>query len=213
MTEPVRRQVNRLWPKLGDKHVVIEEIPGPRGIIDLLVAEFDRGAMARRVRRSVGPILRAEQVQILWALRDHKPHRVSTIAKLGGWSPSVIASTLPTLASTRLITVSNGQVEATGRWEPVGRRLLAIELKRSAWRRALRQATYFTYAADRAIVALDWRSAGAVEDRVAEFVKRKVGLALVSSSGELRVVHRPPRNHPIGWLRALLAECAWARSG
>src|SRR5438874_1907325 len=97
MTEPVARHVTRLWPSMGSSHIVIEQIPGARGVIDLLVAEFDRGAITRRARRSVGPILRAEHIQILWALRDGRPHRLSTVAKLGGWSPSVIDRMLPTL--------------------------------------------------------------------------------------------------------------------
>src|SRR5579864_504086 len=198
MVEPVTRQLNRLWSKLSPRHTVIEEIPGARGVIDLLAAEFDRAALERRKRRGVGPILRAELVQTLWALRDGKPHRVLTVARLGGWSPSVIRKILPRLSEARLITISDGHIQSTRRWEPLARRLLAVELKRTAWQRALRQATYFTFAADRSVVVLDSRSAGAVEGRVDDFVRRRVGLALLSSSGQLRIIQPPPRNHPIG---------------
>jgi len=210
MTEPVIRQIRTLWPRLGPSFVVGAEIPGSRGVIDLLVTELDQAAIKQRRRRRIGPILRPTQVQILWALRDGKPHFISTVARLGGWSPSVINDLLPAMSDAGLVVLGSRYVEGTGRWTPLGRRLLAIELKREAWRRALLQASYFTLAADRAMVVLDSRSAGAVRHRLGDFAKKRVGLALISSSGHLKVVQRAPRNQPIGWLRALLAERAWA---
>ncbi len=212
MTEPVIRQIARLWPRLGSRYTVSEQIPAARGIIDLVAAELDLRAVARRRRREIGPILRPELIQILWVVRDGKPHRLSTLARIGGWSPSVIGKLIPTLESMRLVRVEKGHIEGTGRWEPLGRRLLAIELKRTAWRRALRQASYFTFAADRTLVVMDARSRGAIQNQLDEFTKQRVGLAVVSSSGDLRIIRRAPRNRPIGWLHALLAEFVWARS-
>jgi hypothetical protein len=210
MTEPVTRHIRRLWPRLGPSFVVGAEIPSSRGIIDLLVTELDPSALSQRKRRRIGPILRPTQIQVLWALRDDKPHLVSTVARLGGWSPSIITNVLPAMSRAGLVVQGNRYVEGTGRWRPIGRRLLAIELKREAWRRALIQASHFTAGADRAMVVLDSRSAGAVERRRRDFIKKRVGLALVSSSGQLKVIQPAPRNQPIGWLHALLAEYAWA---
>jgi hypothetical protein len=210
MTQLVASQIGRLMPP-GGAHVVVGEVPAAQGIADVVAVRFDTGALHERFNNSVGPITSPLRVRVLHLLGKNRPVRTSTLAARVGTTPTALTrSTLGPLADLGLVELRTDTVRATGIWRPVPAHITAVELKLSKWRDALRQADNFAISADRAWLVLDAaRSAAAVRESafIATF---GVGLAVIKSTGELRVVAPPRGRRPERWLRALMAEQVWA---
>lgn len=207
----VAAQVQRLLPRTGAAHLVLAEVPAAQGITDVVAVRFDASAVRHRLEAGVGPLCSPLRVRTLDLLRTDRGIRVATLARKVGSNPRALTrSTLRPLAETGLLEMSDGFVRATGAWRPVGAQLTAVELKLSKWRDALRQADNFALSADRTWVVLDEaRSAAAVAAK-GNFRDFGIGLALLGSDGRLRTVVRPRGRRPERWLRALMAERAWA---
>jgi hypothetical protein len=195
----------------GGAHVVVGEVPAAQGIADVVAVRFDIDALHQRFESGVGPITSPLRVRVLSLLRSDRPVRTSTLAvRLGTSATALTRSTLGPLADLGLVELRADTVRSTGAWRPVPAHVTAVELKLSKWRDALRQADNFAISADRAWLVLDdARSAAAIResDFIATF---GVGLAVIKSTGELRVVAPPRGRRPERWLRALMAEQVWA---
>lgn len=210
MSALVAGQVHRLMPR-GGAHLVVGEVPAAQGIADIVAVRFDTETVRRRLDNAIGPVTSPLRVRVLHLLREDRAVRTSTLAaRLGTNASALTRSTLGPLAELGLVELSAGMVRSTGAWQPVAAHLTAVELKLSKWRDALRQADNFAISADRAWLVLDAsRSAAAVRETA--FIETfGVGLAVVESRGELRVVVPPRGRRPERWLRALMAEQAWA---
>lgn len=211
MTAPAVAQIGRLLPRARIPHVVVGETPAAVGVADIVAVCFDPAAIECRLRNGLGPICSPLRVRTLDALRDRRSQRVRTVAHKVGSNPAALTrSTLGPLTELGAVELSGELVRSTGVWRPVGSQLTAVELKLSKWRHALRQADNLALSADRAWVVLDeTRAAGALAaaDRFREF---GVGLAVLTCEGKLRIVVRPKGCRAERWLRALLAEHAWA---
>lgn len=212
MTALVASQVHRLMPR-GGAHLVVAEVPAAQGIADIVAVRFDTKALQRRLDSGIGPVTSPLRVQVLHALREDRSVRTSTLAAHFGSNASALTrSTLKPLAELGLVELRTDMVRATGVWRPVAAHLTAVELKLSKWRDALRQADNFAVSADRSWLVLDAsRSAGAVRES-ALIGTFGVGLAVVEPTGDLRIVMPPRGRRPERWLRALMAEQAWARA-
>lgn len=212
MTAIVAGQMHRLMPR-GGAHLVVGEVPAAQGIADIVAVRFDAEAVRRRLDSAIGPVTSPLRVRVLHNLREDRVVRISTLAaRLGTNAPALSRSTLGPLADLGLVELTPDLVRSTGAWRPVAVHLTAVELKLSKWRDALRQADNFAISADRAWLVLDAsRSAAAVRESafIAAF---GVGLAVVEPTGDLRVVVPPRGRRPERWLRALMAEQAWAAS-
>lgn len=210
MTQLVTNQVGRLMPP-GGAHVVVGEVPAAQGIADVVAVRFDLDALHQRFESGVGPITSPLRVRVLNLLRSDRPTRTSTLAtRLGTSATALTRSTLWPLADLGLVELRTDTVKSSGAWRPVPAHITAVELKLSKWRDALRQADNFAISADRAWLVLDAaRSAAAIRESafIATF---GVGLAVIKSTGELRVVAPPRGRRPERWLRALMAEQVWA---
>ncbi|WP_421527903.1 hypothetical protein [Mycobacterium sp. THU-M104] len=210
MTQLVASQIGRLMPP-GGAHVVAREVPAAQGIADVVAVRFDIDALHQRFESGVGPITSPLRVRVLNLLRSDRPVRTSTLAtRLGTSATALTRSTLGPLADLGLVELHNDTVRSSGAWRPVPAHITAVELKLSKWRDALRQADNFAISADRAWLVLDAaRSAAAVRESafIASF---GVGLAVIASTGELQVIAPPRGRRPERWLRALMAEQAWA---
>lgn len=83
------------------------------------------------------------------------------------------------------------EVDIAGRWADlvgIGPDVVAVELKLRAWREALRQATAYQLAADRAYVALPLDSAHAAHRGRHAFEREGIGLLAVDPRGGVRTV-------------------------
>jgi hypothetical protein len=211
MTGPVVDQVTRLLPRTRVAHLVVGEVPAAVGIVDVVAVSFRRDAVRHRLHSGVGPLCSPLRIRTLDVLQNGRPQRVTTVASKVGSNPAALRkSTLSPLADLGLVELSEKSVMTTGAWCPVAAQLTAVELKLSKWRDALRQADNFALSADRSWVVLD-ESRGRRAVAAAEtFEAFGVGLATLDEDGRLRVVIRPRGRRPERWLRALMAERAWA---
>jgi hypothetical protein len=212
MTALVAEQVGRLLPRSTNTlALVVGEVPAAVGISDIVAVRFDREAVRHRLDTGVGPLCSPLRVRALDILRTDRPIRVTTLArKLGTNTRALTRSTLVPLANIGVVGFAGDGVTATGAWRPVGAHLTAVELKLSKWRDALRQADNFAVSADRSWVVLDFARAGAAIAGRDVFEKYGIGLAVLDGAGHLQVITRPAGRRPQRWLRALMAERAWA---
>lgn len=211
MTARVVEQVGRLHPRSRVAHLVVGEVPAAVGIADVVAVSFDPEALRHRLAGNVGPLLSPLRVRTLDALRDQRPYRVRNVArKVGSNGRALLRSTLAPLAELGLVELSAHSVRSTGAWRRIGAQLTAVELKLSKWRDALRQADNFALSADRAWVVLDEKRAKSAIEAAGHFARFGVGLAVLGLDGRLRIVQRPRGRRPERWLRALMAERAWA---
>ena len=211
MTSFVVAQVSRLVPRSCFAHLVVGEVPAAVGIADVVAVSFDQDAVRHRLDSGVGPLCSPLRVRILDALLDGRRQRVRTVARKVGSNPqALMRSSLGPLAEQGLVALAGETVCSTGAWRPVGAHLTAVELKLSKWRDALRQADNFALSANRSWVVLDEeRASGALAARES-FKQLGVGLAVLGAGGRLRVVVPPRGRRSERWLRALMAERAWA---
>ena len=212
MTALVAEQVDRLLPRRTNASaLVVGEVPAAVGIADIVAVRFDREAVRHRLDTGVGPLCSPLRVRALDILRTDRAMRVTTLArKLGTNAHALTRSTLGPLAEMGVVELASDGVRATGAWRPVGAHLTAVELKLSKWRDALRQADNFAVSADRSWVVLDFARAGAAIAARDVFEGYGVGLAVLDGVGHLQVITRPTGRRPQPWLRALMAERAWA---
>jgi hypothetical protein len=211
MTSLVASQVHRLVPGTTAAHLVVGEVPAAQGIADVVAVRFNPEAIRRRLDAGVGPVSSPLRVRTLDLLRADRGIRLATLAiKLGSSPRALLRSTLGPLGELGLVTVADGLVRSTGIWRPAGSQLTAVELKLSKWRDALRQADNFALSADRTWVVLDEAHARSAVAATDHFRQVGVGLAVLASDGRLRPVVRPSGRRPMRWLRALMAERAWA---
>jgi len=211
MTALVAEQVERLLPRAAGAHLVVGEVPAAQGIPDVVAVRFDLASVRHRLEGGVGPLCSPLRVRTLDLLRADRGMRVTTLARKLGSNPRALTrSTLGPLAEMGLLDLSDGLVIGTGAWRPVGAQLTAVELKLQKWRDALRQADNFALSVDRTWVVLDEARSGAAVAATGFFRQFGIGLALLTQDGGLRTVVRPRGRRPERWLRALMAERAWA---
>lgn len=211
MTALTAGQVERLLPRADGAVVIVGEVPAAQGIADIVAVRFNGDAVRRRADAGVGPMVSPLRLRCLDVLRRDRPMRTETLArKMGTNARALTRSTLSPLAEMGVVELSGDLVRATGAWEPVGTHLTAVELKLSKWRSALRQADNFAQSADRSWVVLDETRATGALAGLETFAAYGVGLALLGTDGRLKVTLRPRGRRPVPWLRALMAECAWA---
>jgi hypothetical protein len=212
MTALVADQVGRLLPRSArESCLVVGEVPAAVGIADVVVVRFDADPVRHRLESGIGPLCSPLRVRALDALRTDRPTLVRTLARrLGSNARALTRSTLRPLTEMGAVELVGDRVWATGAWQPVGAHLTAVELKLSKWRDALRQADNFSLSADRSWVVLDFARAGAAIAARETFECYGVGLAVLDGAGQLRIITRPHGRRPERWLRALMAERAWA---
>jgi len=213
MQEIVLAQLHKLVPGRTHADIVVIEAQADVGIIDLLAVAFDDEALAHRIKGGLGPVTLPLRVRVLDALSRPRPLRVETLARRVGSNPRALTrSTLRPLEDLGALEIAGRLVRPTGAWKPVARRLTAVELKLSRWRQALRQADNAAFGVDAAWALLDAARARSAVEQVDHFRLFGVGLATISSDGELRVVTRPRRRPRVRWVRSWLGETAWAAS-
>lgn len=213
MQEFALAQLPRLLPDPALPSVVVVEAQANIGIVDLLAVAFDDEALAHRIKGNLGPVTLPLRVRVLDALSRPRPVRIETLARRVGSKPLALTrSTLRPLEELGALEVSGARVRPTGTWRPVARRLTAIELKLSRWQQALRQADNAAFGVDAAWAVLDAARSRAALGQVEHFRLFGVGLATISSDGELRIATRPRQRPRVRWIRSWLSETAWAAS-
>lgn len=188
MTEPAVASWNRWWGARRAPHVIGREIVGPLAIADLVAVRFDEAAL--KARRHAG----------IRATDDLLALRVITACRRAPLSTSELAAQLGFSASgiRRAVRVGYeiGALAAEPRhrhrthvaWRPAADRLIAVELKRTDWRRAVDQAWSYQTWANAAWLFLGRRpSAVALES----LSRTGIGVAYLGDDHDVHVVVRP----------------------
>jgi predicted transcriptional regulator len=211
MTALVAGQIARLMPRSEISHFVVPEVPAAVGIADLVAVRFDHSALTHRLANDMGPLCSPLRIRVLDLLRCDRPMRIGTLARKVGSTPHALSrSTLRPLHELGVVELAHDAAWATGKWRSVAAHVTSVELKLCKWRDALKQADNFALGADRSWVVLDQARARPALAAVGFFRQFGVGLAVLSTDGRLRVIAPPATRRCHRWLRALIAERAWA---
>ena len=179
---------SRWWGSRRAPDFVAREIVGPLAIADLVAVHFDQSAL--RDRRAAG--IRATDdllaLRVLLACR-RSASKASDLASLLGVSQSGVRRAVR-------IGYEIGALEGVGRtrhqthpsWRPAGHRMVAVELKRSDWRRAAHQAWAYQAWANAAWLVLGQRPPASALIRLAG---SGIGLAYLGEDERTHVVQRP----------------------
>lgn len=208
------------------------EVQTMRGVVDLLMAEVDESALVSRERWSLPPVVDAPAVAVLLALSraeavvdaaGSRALRVTELAPEVGMSESHLRrSVMPALADSGWLERSGDEWRARLRYQQPMRRIVAVEVKRDKWQKALAQAVHHTSFADATYVALDGARSPHVERASGAFFLAGVGLVAVHAPPAQRLVSKvipAAQRRPRGLPRAVVSErvlalrASGARSG
>lgn len=185
------------------------EVPCTAGIPDLVLLELDHDAVAARVGTTA--ITDPVDVRAMLALQG-SPQKSFTARDLAT-TTIVSADHLRRIVLPRLI--EGGHIERTsGGWrtnyafKSLARRIVSIEAKIRNWRGGLGQAIRHTTAADESWLVLDASRSRVASERTEWFAAYGVGLATLSTSGELTTLMAPKINQTRQPHRELLVERA-----
>lgn len=192
MTDLVADATEKWWRFRQGPDFVAREIVGPQGVADLVAVQFDHGALKDRRKAGIRPTDDFLALRVIAASR-RRPLSVAELAQALGVSPSGARR------AARVGCESGGLVETTDgvrryqahpAWRPIGRRMVAAELKRSDWRRAIHQTWAYQAWANAVWLVLGQRPP---QDAPTQAVQAGIGLAYLGEDEDLNVVVRPAR--------------------
>lgn len=188
------------------------EVQTLQGVVDVLYVDIDREALSERQTSGLGPLHSPSEVSVINALQtlrgaESRPVPTEVIAGLVTVGDKHLRSAvLPGLAANGWIERSSKGWSFIGIRAPVVRQMVAVEVKRSDWRRALSQATSYAAFADSTYVALDDARARDLVARRPAFDFAGVGLLTVAATGGVWE-HISPRRRPRpDYLHRVVAE-------
>lgn len=188
---------------------VLFEVPCTAGVPDLVLLDLDLDAIARRC--ATAPLTEPVDVRVMLALQTSPALPMST----QGVSASVRVSTDHLRRTILPRLVAGGHVERAGvgwrgayAFQSLARSVVTVEAKIRNWRGGLAQATRHTAVADQAWLVLDARRGRAAAAHADWFSTYDVGLATLSTDGELSTLVRPNVNRSRQPHRELLIERA-----
>lgn len=192
MTELVAGAAEQWWRFRQAPDFIAREIVGPLGVADLVAVHFDHGAIKDRRNAEIRPTDDLLALRIIVACR-RRPLSVAELADLLGISDSGVRRGARVGCESGALVEDGERVRRYGThpaWRPVGRRMVAAELKRSDWRRAVHQAWAYQAWSNAAWLVLGQRPP---QSAPAALAKMGIGLAYLGEDERLNVVIRPAR--------------------
>jgi hypothetical protein len=196
MTEPAIDACSEWWTGRQEPDFIAREIVGPLATADLVAVQFDHGALRDRRAAGIRPTDDLLVLRLLLACR-RSARTVAELASLLGLSESGIRRAVREGHDVGALVTGEGRRHRTHEsWRPAGRRLVAVELKRTNWRRAAEQAWAYQAWANTAWLVLGQRPPlRAIES----LGGRGIGLAYLGEDKQLHTVLRPAsRRRPSG---------------
>jgi hypothetical protein len=149
----------RILAGLGaqEEFAVYYEIPVTGTVNDMVIAQWDEQAVAAREARGLGPVDTYTQVRILTGLTFGETASLEEAARVGwisaGYAKSVI---LPQMIRSGLVRkLADRRYELVFAWQPLTKRITAVEAKRTDWLKAYGQLSNCYSFANRRVVVLD----------------------------------------------------------
>lgn len=181
MTTPAIAASHNWWAGRSAADAVAREIVGPGAIADLVGIRFDRRALKARRKARIEPLIDALALQLVLATR-RRAMSTRELADRFRVSPSGARRAIR-------IAIDKGAMVDTGRavavhpeWQPIGQRMVAVELKLHDWRRAFAQAVNYQGWASAAWVVL-----GRAPSEEALLAARRAGIGLGYFLGDSKV--------------------------
>lgn len=205
MTDPAAAAAEFWWRFRQAPDFVAREIVGPLGVADLVAVQFDHGVVKDRRQAGISPTDDFLALRVIMSCR-RTARSVSDLAGLLRISDSgVRRATRIGLESGALVEdgVCLRRYRTHDAWRPVGRRLIATELKRSDWRRAAHQVWAYQAWANAAWLVLGTRPPLEAASQMAE---SGIGLAYLGEDEQLNVVVRPGRAKRLSGIASVWAS-------
>jgi hypothetical protein len=195
MTEPTIAAARQWWRGRSGPDFVAHEIVGPLGIADLVGVRFDPKGLKGRRDAGIRPTDDLLALRVILACR-RAARSTGDLASLLGFSDSGIRRAVQVAYETGALNPEGGRRHRTHpAWRPAAGRLVAVELKRSDWRRAANQVWAYMCWANAAWVVLGQRPPRSAADGLSD---SGVGLAYLDEEGELRIVLRAKTSRRVG---------------
>lgn len=138
----------------ASRTVVVPELRGPYGVVDLAVLETRDELLAARSALGMPPVLNQLDAAIIGVLDARRASTVTMVADRLGWVERHIVGHIDTLVRHGIITRRrSGALVRPAGLEPLGQ-MSVYEAKVRDWRRGLNQASTYATWADRATLAL-----------------------------------------------------------
>jgi hypothetical protein len=202
MTQPAANGWRYWWGGRQAPDFVACEIVGPLGIADLVAVRFDHQALQARKAAGIEPTGDYMTIGVLLASR-RCPRKTSELAGILGISLSGVRRAIRLGYEIGALRCVGQRHQTHDAWRPAARRLVAVELKKSEWRRARRQATAYQSWADAAWLVLGRRPPISA---LTELAGSGIGLAYLDSDERARVLQRPSPRRSTGRARVWAAE-------
>lgn len=204
MTDLAADEWKRWWRFQQNPDFIAREIVGPLAIADLVAVQFDKTALVGRKDAGIRPTSDLLALRTILACR-RASRSVSELADLLGVSHSAIRR------ATRLGQEHGSLLEhKAGRciyrtspaWKSPVRRMVAAELKRSDWRRAIHQAWAYQAWAHASWLILGQRPP---QSAINKLCKSGIGLAYLNDNEKMNVVFRPTSKRRIAGVSSVWA--------
>lgn len=191
--------------RLVDQFEQLFRVPGTerwRWLRELDTADGTVDLVAVRLIQEVASHGSLAKVPSKWAYALHRlptnePFTPDHLAALANISRSSARSVLGSFCAAGFCeSVSRTSWVKVGQPTPIAKRIVTVEAKLRDWRRALYQATQHTNYASQSWVVLDHAYLSFARLHIDDFAFRGVGLAALSTTGDLEIVVRPADNIP-----------------
>jgi hypothetical protein len=192
MTDPTAAATDLWWRFRQAPDFVAREIVGPLAVADLVAVQFDHGAVKDRRQAGIRPTDDFLALQVILSCR-RTARSVSDLAELLRVSDSSARRAARIGVETGALVEDDGRARryrTHDAWRPVGRRMVATELKRADWRRAAHQAWAYQAWANAVWLVLGTRPP---REAVSELAESGIGLAYLGEDEQLNIVVRPAR--------------------
>lgn len=210
MTEPTIAAWASWWTGPAEPDFIAREIVGPLAIADLVAVHFDHRVLRDRLAAGIRTTDDFLTLRVLLACRPS----ARTVAELGtmlGFSESGIRRAVRHGYDVGALVAGQGRRHRTHEvWRPAGRRLVAVELKRTDWRRAAQQGWAYLAWANTSWLVLGQRPTRAAVECLTD---TGLGLAYLGDDERLHRVLRPrTRRRPTGSAGVWAGEQALANA-
>jgi len=147
------RQLAERLPGSGHGLLLAAEVPGPRGVPDLVVTTRAGDSLERRLQSGLTPLLGMTDSVIAAATPIARSLSADSVARRLGMSDRQVATRLRALERSGHVYRDGGGYRRANELQPIGR-TYALEAKVTDWRRGLSQALRYSSWCDAAAVVL-----------------------------------------------------------
>lgn len=186
------------------------EVAMATGVPDLVLVRFDEDVLRARDAAGLGPVIDATECAVLDALRRRRRTADEVAGAVAMSTRHVGGTVLSRLADRGYVTFDNGTWSRHEALASTTTGIVAIEAKRTDWRKASSQARRYLTFANEAYVAVDEAYGHRVEPWADRLAATGIGVATAGVTGAVTVLARCGWTEPrVRWHALLAGERCW----